>query len=237
MIGRLPTRNLIGIAGAAVAFLLVAALWFALQSSEARADDHGEEEAIIESCEASKTKVARGESVTIEAKVRNRSAGLREADLFVRFFYSTPRSSPGYGVHDSTTSEVAVSKGSSHTFRDSYHVSSNATRGEWTVTCTLYWKFFGSNRLQHNTTRGGHPSHATFEVRRSAPPDYKLSIDPPPSSINLGESFDLSVRIHNVSGFGDNSGITVSFPGFRSSQLRLIESSLQFKQSQCRIQL
>ena len=149
--------------------------------------------------------------------MRNDSAGWFSADLYVEFRYYKPN-----GTRDrqrtSETSEVSVSEGEQSYVQGLIRrLSLDFDRGDWTVECRLYWNDSGDHRPQHHTTRGGRPSHATFEVRRDSPPDFSFSHRLAERGITLqdvarGTNIDLHVSIRNVGGSGDHGGITVSFP-------------------------
>ena len=51
----------------------------------------------------------------------------------------------------------------------------------------------------------------------AAGPSFTLSWDTSSSTVNVGDSFTLEVRLHNVSGTGDHGGISVSFPWLTDS--------------------
>ncbi len=54
-------------------------------------------------------------------------------------------------------------------------------------------------------------------VAHAAGPSFTISWDVSSSTVNVGDSFTLEVRLHDVSGSGDHGGISVSFPWLTDS--------------------
>ena len=71
----------------------------------------------------------------------------------------------------------------------------------------------GDYTIEATTYRRGVTGDFTLTVRRTAPaPSFTLSPRTSTTSVKAGETFDLTVRMHNITGSGEHGGISVSFP-------------------------